>query len=40
MTDAFIFDAVRTPRGRKLTPQAYVHLGKEPPEEPELPLFR
>lgn len=31
---------VRTPRGRKLTPQAYVHLGKEPPEEPELPLFR
>lgn len=26
---------VRTPRGRKLTPKAYEHLGKTPPAEPE-----
>jgi holliday junction DNA helicase RuvB len=31
---------VRTPRGRKLTPKAYEHLGATPPDiEPELPLF-
>jgi Holliday junction DNA helicase RuvB len=31
---------IRTPRGRKLTARAYVHLGAQPPEtEPELPLF-
>ena len=32
---------VRTPRGRKLTAQAYEHLGATPPpEEPQLPLFK
>jgi len=31
---------VRTPRGRKLTPKAYEHLGATPPPEPDLPLFR
>jgi Holliday junction DNA helicase RuvB len=32
---------VRTPRGRKLTTQAYMHLGAEPPpNEPQLPLFK
>jgi Holliday junction DNA helicase RuvB len=32
---------VRTPRGRKLTSQAYLHLGATPPPpEPQLPLFK
>jgi Holliday junction DNA helicase RuvB len=32
---------VRTPRGRKLTSQAYLHLGAAPPPpEPQLPLFK
>ena len=32
---------VRTPRGRKLTTQAYTHLGTQPPpNEPQLPLFK
>ena len=32
---------VRTPRGRKLTTQAYSHLGTQPPpNEPQLPLFK
>jgi Holliday junction DNA helicase RuvB len=32
---------VRTPRGRKLTTAAYMHLGTEPPpSEPQLPLFK
>jgi Holliday junction DNA helicase RuvB len=31
---------VRTPRGRKLTSKAYEHLGRKPPEEPDMPLFR
>jgi Holliday junction DNA helicase RuvB len=32
---------VRTPRGRKLTAQAYQHLGVTPPPgEPQLPLFK
>ncbi len=32
---------VRTPRGRKLTTQAYMHLGTQPPPaEPQLPLFK
>ena len=31
---------VRTPRGRKLTSKAYLHLGATPPPpEPQLPLF-
>ncbi|MEQ8846651.1 Holliday junction branch migration DNA helicase RuvB [Botrimarina sp.] len=28
---------VRTPRGRKLTPKAYEHLGQSPPDEPSAP---
>ena len=31
---------IRTPRGRKLTPRAYDHLGAVPPDEAQdLPLF-
>lgn len=31
---------IRTPRGRCLTPKGFMHLGVEPDDVPDLPLFR
>ena len=31
MTEAYIFDAARTPRGRQLTASGWRHLGLAPP---------
>ena len=33
MSDVFIYDAVRTPRGRIATGRAYDHLGKAKPDK-------